>query len=127
MNDAYAVSSSLRKTSMPTHQLTIDEAIAEFQAVVREELGDGPSDAPMTPRTPQEEEESRFRFAEFMLSLACPDPRACTDHRCRRNVACRHFERVQAKRLSGKTSHPRRTPGAEAARYAIWVYMSSGR
>jgi hypothetical protein len=41
MNDAYAVSSSLRKTSMPTHQLTIDEAIAEFQAVVREELGDG--------------------------------------------------------------------------------------
>jgi hypothetical protein len=108
-------------------QLTIDQAIAEFHAVLREELGDMPPPTNRTHTTPEEEEESRYRFAEYMLGLACPDPRACTDQRCRRKVLCRHFERVQAKRSSGKASHPRRTPGAEAARYAIWVYMSSGR
>ena len=109
------------------HQLTIDEAIAEFQAVVREELGDRPLPAARTHQTPEEEEEGRFRVAEFLLGLACPDPRACADTRCRRNVLCRHFERVRAKRASGKASHPRRAAGAEAVRYAIWAYMSSGR
>jgi hypothetical protein len=109
-------------------QLTIDQAIAELQAIVREELGDDPP-LPMAsaPGTPEEEEDHRFRFAEYLLSLACPDPRACTDHRCRRDARCRHFERVRAKRASGEASHPRRTPGAEAVRYAIWAYMSSGR
>jgi|RhiMetdeSRZDD1v2_1073273.scaffolds.fasta_scaffold354758_2 hypothetical protein len=108
-------------------QLTIDQAIAEFQAVVREELGDDPAPVATAPRTPEEAENARFRFAEFMVALACPDPRACTDHRCRRNALCRHFERVQAKRASRRASHPRRTPGAEAIRYAIWAYISSGR
>ena len=111
----------------PTRRLTVDEAMAEFQAVVREELGDAPAYASSTAATPEEAEDSRFRFAEFILSLACPDPRACTDQRCRRDVICRHFERVRAKRASGRSSHPRRTPGAEAARYAVWVYMNSGR
>jgi len=108
-------------------QLTVDDAIAEFQAVVHEELGDCPAPTAGTAMTPEEVEDTRFRFAELMLSLACPDPRACTDQQCRRKALCRHFERVQAKRASGKASHPRRTPGAEAARYAIWVYMSSAR
>lgn len=108
-------------------QLTIDEAIAEFQAVVHEELGDIGPRTGRTPTTPEEEEEGRFRLAEYLLGLACPDPRACTDQHCRRKVLCRHFERVQAKRTSGTARHPRRTPGAEAVRYAIWVYMSSGR
>jgi hypothetical protein len=108
-------------------QLTIDQAVAEFQAVVREELGDDPLPSATVPRTPEEAEDERFRFAEVMVALACPDPRACTDHRCRRNSLCRHFERVRAKRACGQASHPMRTPGAEAIRYAIWAYMSSGR
>jgi hypothetical protein len=108
-------------------QLTIDQAIAEFRAVVREELGDDPSPFAMPRRTPEEAEDEKFKFAELMVALACPDPRACTHHRCRRDVLCRHFARVQAKRASGQAENPRRTPGAEAARYAIWAYMSSGR
>jgi hypothetical protein len=58
-------------------------------------------------------------------SLSSPDLRAWIDQRYRRNARCRHFERVRAKRASGKASHPRRTTGAEAVRYAIWAYMSS--
>ena len=109
-----------------THPLTVDAAMAEFQAVVREELGDSFARENTTPQTPEQREDSLFRFAEFMLSLACPDPRACSDQRCRREVVCRHYARVQAKRAGG-SSHPRRTPGAEAVRYAIWAYMTSGR
>lgn len=109
-----------------TRQLSIDAAMAEFQTVVREELGEPFARENATPRTPEQREDSLFRFAEFMLSLACPNPRACTDQRCRRDVACRHYARVQAKRTGG-SSHPRRTPGAEAVRYAIWAYMSSGQ
>jgi hypothetical protein len=117
-------------------QLTIDQAIADLQAVVREELGDdpptrGPTKRPIKPpeppRTPKEKEEELFRFAEFMVTLACPDPKLCADQTCRRNATCRHLARVRAKRASDSTSHPRRSPGAEAARYAIWAYMSSGR
>jgi len=111
----------------PVHQLTIDAAMAEFQAVVREELGESFARRGTIPRTPEQREDSLFHFAEFMLSLACPDPRSCTDQRCRRGVVCRHYAHVQAKRSSGRNSHPRRTPGAEALRYAIWAYMSSGR
>ena len=103
------------------------QAIAEFQAVVREELGDDAAPVATAPRTPEEAEDEKFRFAELMVTLACPDPRACTDHRCRRDVLCRHFARVQAKRASGQATHPMRTPGAEAVRYAIWAYISSGR
>ena len=108
-------------------QLNVDEAMAEFQAVTKDHLGESLARRPAAPQTPQEAEDSRFRFAESILSLACPDPRACTNERCRRNRLCRHFERVHAKRASGQSAHPRRTPGAEACRYAIWVYMNSGR
>ena len=110
-----------------TRQLTIDDAIAEFQAVVREELGDTPPHTTRVPVTPEEAEARRFQFAEFMLGLACPDPTACTDWQCRRHRLCRHFARLRVKQRNGVSRHPRRTPGAEAARYAIWVYMSSGR
>ena len=111
----------------PIPQLTVDEAMAEFQAVTKEHLGDRLASGPATPRTPEEAEDARFRFAEFILSLACPDPTACSNQHCRRHRACRHFARVHAKRASGQSAHPRRTPGAEACRYAIWVYMNSGR
>jgi hypothetical protein len=108
-------------------QLTVDDAMSEFQAALREALGDSPPDAAARPWTPEEREEGLFRFAEVVLSLACPDPRACSHPHCRRMVRCRHFARVEAKRTSGKASHPRRTPGAEAARFAVWVYMSSAQ
>jgi hypothetical protein len=115
----------------PIRQLTVDQAIGEFRALLREELGDAPDDQPAgdvaAPATPEQDEESRFACAELILSLACPDPRACTDPRCRRHALCRHFGRMRAKRASGIASNPRRTPGAEAVRYAIWVYMSSRR
>ena len=109
----------------PTRPLT--GAMAELHAVVREELGDALADRGSTPATPEQAEENRFRFAEFILSLACPDPRACTDNRCRRDGRCRYFTYLRDKQRSGMSMHPRRTPGAEAARYAVWVYMNSGR
>ena len=111
----------------PTRQLTVDDAMAEFQVALREALGDSPPDTAARSMTPEEQEEALFRFAEVVLSLACPDPRACNHRQCRRDVRCRHFARLEAKRVSGKASHPRRTPGAEAVRYAVWVYMSSTR
>jgi hypothetical protein len=111
----------------PLRQLTVDQAIAEFQALLREEGGDAPAGDVPPPQTPAQDEETKFACAEAILSAVCPDPRACTDQRCRRLTLCRHFDRVRAKRLSGVASHPRRTPGAEAVRYAIWVYMASRR
>ena len=109
----------------PACQLTVDDAMWKFQIMLREALGGNPPDAATRPETPEEREERLFRFAEAVLGLACPDPRACSDPHCRRNVCCRHFARIGAKRVSGTASHPRRTPGAEAARYAVWVYMSA--
>jgi hypothetical protein len=111
----------------PTSHLTVDDAMSEFQAALREARGDSPPDAAMSPATPEEREEGLFRFAELVLSLACPDPRACSHPHCRRDVRCRHFARIEAKRASGKATNARRTPGAEAARYAVWVYMSSAQ
>lgn len=107
--------------------LTIDAAVGKFQAVLKEEYGDAPPLTTLASETPAEAESTRFRFAEYMLGLACPDPAACADQRCRRNALCRHLAHVRAKQQSGESRHPRRTPGAEAARYAIWVYMSSRR
>ncbi len=114
----------------PTQLISVDDAMADFQAITREVLGDtsfsAGDSAPAA--TPEQMEESRFRLAEFMLSLACPDPRMCGDQRCQRGRLCRHFAHVQALREgSAMPHHPRRPPGAEAARYAVWVYMNSGR
>ncbi len=111
----------------PLRQLTIDEALGEFQALVQEQLGDGlPGDCG-PPETPEEAEARRFRMAELLVGLACPEPAACIDQRCRRDGLCRHWGYVKMKESTGRCDHPRRTPGAEAVRYAIWVYMSSGR
>jgi hypothetical protein len=111
----------------PVRNPTLDDAMSELQAMLREALGDRSSDAATRPMTPEEQEEARYRFAEAVLNLACPDPKACSHRHCRRKARCRHLARVAAKRASGKVSHPRRTPGAEAARYAVHVLMSSGR
>jgi hypothetical protein len=111
----------------PVRHLTVDQALGEFQALLRERMGDDAAADVAAAGTPAEDEESRFACAELILKAACPDPRACTDQQCRRGMLCRHFMRLRAKRESGVASHPRRTPGAEAVRYAIWVYMSSRR
>jgi hypothetical protein len=108
-------------------QLNVDEAMAEFQVLARDLLGNSLARGPAAAPTPEEAEANRFHFAESILSLACPDPTACTNEHCRRQRICRHFARVHAKRASGQSAHPRRTPGAEACRYAIWVFMNSGR
>jgi hypothetical protein len=113
--------------STPTPKPTVDDAMSEFQVMLREALGDSSPATAARPMTPEQREEARFRFAEAVLRLACPDPRACNEPHCRRNARCRHLARIAAKRASGKVSHPRRTPGAEAARYAVWVLMSSAR
>ena len=111
-----------------SRQLTIDEAMGQFQTVLKEELGDAAPNAaktPESPETPEEAEANRFRFAEYIVGLACPGPTACTDQRCRRNAVCRHIAHLRATQRDGVTRHPRRTPGAEAIRYAVWLYMNT--
>ncbi|MFZ1104701.1 MAG: hypothetical protein WAN86_17935 [Hyphomicrobiaceae bacterium] len=111
----------------PSRLLTIDEALSEFQAVVQEELGDPMAGESLPPETAAEAEARRFRMAEFLCGLACPDPTRCADQRCRRDRLCRHLGYIKMKESAGRSGHPRRTPGAEAVRYAIRAYMSSGR
>ena len=109
----------------PRRELTIDEALAELQALVNDTLGEAPAGAKAPPQTPEEAEAARFRTAEFLLRLACPDPGDCTDPRCRRDARCRHLAYVQDRQKDGVSQNPRRSAGAEAVRYAAWVYMSS--
>jgi hypothetical protein len=112
----------------PSRQLTIDDAVGEFYALMLEELGDGLGDGVGdrgAPESHEEAEAGHFRLAEHLVGLACPDPTACSDSRCRRDVLCRHLAHVRRRQATGRSSHPRRPPGADALRYAIWVYMSS--
>jgi hypothetical protein len=112
---------------MTTHPqlLSVDEAMAEFQVTVRDVLGDSPPTRGAQQASPEEAEANYFRLAEVVLGLACPDPKACADPRCRRDRLCRHFVFVRDKQEKGISRHPRRTPGAEAVRYAVWVYMNT--
>jgi hypothetical protein len=111
----------------PTQLLSVDEAMAEFQAIAREVLADMPSGARSAApaATPQETEDTYFRFAEWILSLACPDPRACADQRCRRGGLCRHYAQLRSMQKNRVSFHARRTPGAQAVRYAVWAYMNT--
>jgi hypothetical protein len=114
----------------PSRQLTIDDAVSEFSAMIEDGvLGDAPlpvSDTP-APETPQEAEVRRFLLAQYLIGLACLAPAGCGDHRCRRDAACRHLVHVRDRWSAGRSSHPRRPPGADALRYAIWVYVASRR
>jgi hypothetical protein len=110
-------------------KLTVDEAVAEFQLLLRSELGAlRPAGAGegSGPSTPEEQEELRFRAAEVLLRIACPDLGLCRDRRCRRGGVCRHLADL-ALRRQGRLGMPnsRRTPGALALRHAIWVCMNS--
>ncbi len=105
--------------------LSVDEAMAEFMRALPEVYGDI-LPAPGTPRASREEiEANHFRLAEHLLHLACPDAGACTDQRCRRDRLCRHLAFVRDKREKGIATHPRRTPGTEAFRYAVWVLVNT--
>jgi len=108
--------------------LTIDEAMSEFRTMVQDVLGDEPPDghAPLA-ETPQEAETRRFLLAQHLIDRACPAPAACSDRGCRRDGMCQYMARVRARWSAGRSSHPRRPPGGCAARYAIWVYVSSRR
>jgi hypothetical protein len=112
----------------PSPPLTIDEAVSEFQTMVQDVLGDAPpGEHTPLPETPQEAETRRFLLAQHLIERACPAPAACRDRRCRRDPMCKHMARVRARWSTGQSSHPRRPPGADALRYAIWVYVSSRR
>ena len=112
----------------PSRPLTIDEAVSEFQTMVRDVLGDAPlGDHAPPPETPQEADTRRFFLAQYLIDRTCPAPAACGDRGCRRDAVCKHLARVRARWSAGKSSHPRRPPGADALRYAIWVYVSSQR
>jgi hypothetical protein len=109
----------------PMRQLTIDQAVAEFYAMLREGGLDAPAGGGGPAETPEAAEAGHFRVADRLILLACPDPTRCVDQRCRRDARCRHMAYLRDRERAGTSLHPRRTPGAEAMRYAIWVYMSS--
>ena len=110
-------------------KLTVDEAVAEFLLVVREELAAMPiveaSSGEGAEPTPRDSEELYFRCAAEVLRIACPDPGLCKERRCRRGGRCRYFVDLEARR-EGRHPAPtgRRTPGVMALRHAIWVCMN---
>jgi hypothetical protein len=110
----------------PSSPLTIDEAVSEFQTMVEDALGEAPpgGGAPPPPETPQEAETRHYLLAQYLIGRACPSAAACRDRGCRRDGECKHLARVRARWSAGRSSHPRRPPGADALRYAIWVYVS---
>jgi len=79
------------------------------------------------PETPEQAEARRFRCAEEVLRLVCPDPRVCPDRQCRRRRLCRHFLDLHAQQRAGRSPNPRRTPGAAALRRAMWLYVNGRR
>ena len=113
-------------TELP-RQLTIDEAMGEFRAMVQDELGDPEPGDCGPPETPEEAETRRFRMAQYPIGLACPASATCPDYRYRRDAECRHLTHVRARWKARKSSHPRRPPAGDALRYAIWVYVSAWR
>jgi len=105
--------------------LTEDAAVQQFLAVLRGQWG-APSEA-RVPETPEQAEARRFRCAEEVLRLVCPDPRVCPDRQCRRRRLCRHFLDLHAQQRAGRSPNPRRTPGAAALRRAMWLYVNGRR
>ncbi len=111
-------------------KLAVDAAVAQFSKALEAELGSGADSRCSAGKavSPEEAETRRFRQAEALLRLVCPDPTRCAEPRCRRGGLCQHFADLRA-RQEGRRSQPatRRTPGAAALRHAIWIYMNSDR
>ena len=109
-------------------KLTLNQAVAQFHAILREHLPPEPlaRAGPSVPETHEEAEARRFRLAETLLRLACPDARRCTDHRCRRSGRCRHLADLAARKQGPpRRQEDDRPPAAHALRHAIWVYMNA--
>lgn len=109
------------------HTLSVDEAVSQFVAVLRAELGPG-TDAglgPIAGETLADAEARRFRTAARLLHLVCPDPTGCSNQRCRRTRLCRHFAELHERQRLSIDQSARRTPGADALRQAIWLLMNS--
>jgi hypothetical protein len=117
------------KGTYPLTKLTVDQAVAEFLLVAREELAALPtveaSSGDGAEPTPRDSEELYFRCAEEVLRIACPDAGLCADRRCRRGGVCRHLVDLEAWR-QGRRPVPkgRRPPGVLALRHAIWVCLN---
>src|SRR5262245_28320528 len=109
-------------------ELTVDEAVDLFFSSHRAKWGtDYSGDWHREPESAAEREARLFGCAEEVLRLLCPDPRGCTDRRCRRLSLCRHFADLRARQRDGRSPQPRRTPGAAALRHAIWLYVNACR
>lgn len=108
-------------------KLTVDEAMAAITLIAKERLESAPPAEPRTVADTFEAAEARlFQTAQQLLVLACPDPRHCCHHRCRRHRLCRHFVVVRAVQSGARVlPQSRRSPGAWALRYAVWVYMNT--
>jgi hypothetical protein len=113
----------------PDPHLSVDDAVAEFMTTIKLHLGSAPHECSRpSAETPEQAEARRFKLAETLLRAACPDPRLCTHHRCRRDRLCRHFADLRAVRDGSRKLPPsRRSPGATMARHAIWVFMNGNR
>jgi len=119
-----------REKGWPMPKLSVDAAVAEFYKLLHEELtrrGIEPVMRPhhYVPDTSAQAEAVRFQLAELLLRLACPELRRCKDQRCRRGGLCRHLADMHM-RQRPQVAPPvaRRTPGADAARHAMWVFMN---
>jgi len=105
----------------------MEEAVAGFFALLHARLGirTAPSFKRMHADTSEQAETRRFHCAEVLLQAACPGPAHCSDQRCRRGGLCRHLADLYARQGRHGLQATRRTPGADALRHAIWVYMNS--
>src|SRR5262245_60900753 len=111
-------------------KLSVDDAVAEFYKLLAEELNRRGIEPGMRPRhyvldRSAQTETVRFCLAELLLRLACPDLRRCKDQRCRRGGLCRHLADLSMRQRPQIAPPTRRTPGADAARHAMWVFMNS--
>jgi hypothetical protein len=109
--------------AMRNGDMTTDEAVTLFQALLQQELRIDPNRRlELFPETPQQAEARRWRCAEALLRSVCAGPAHCGDPRCRRSRRCGHLLDVAA--LAEKAhAVERRTPGAVALRRAIRVWM----
>ena len=114
-------------TDVP-RKFSVDEAMAGFSQIANSLSARLPHDEPAHDRRPPtfaEAEAGLFSFAEMLLTATCPAPARCSDHRCRRNRLCEHFEKLRAIQSPPQPQpFSRRSPGAQAVRYAVWVYMN---
>jgi hypothetical protein len=110
----------MKKPTLPA-----DDAAALFNQLMREIYPDDgtPTKADRAPETAEEAEAHRFRCAETLLRLVCPDPARCREAPCRRARHCQHLAQMGVEAQAVRRKATRRTPGAAAMRYAMAVYM----